>query len=791
MSSQRRVPLAIFNPIRFDARVRLSLFLLTAVLGAALPAPELLAQSKQGLWKPPIALSTNISVWRGDRIKVTLRGFQGNNPVEFAIARAPSHGSLSGIVQPDPDRVADSTDGFVIYTHDNSDESVTDEFTFRARGVRGGGVSAPAKVRINIMDRPPVLAAPAVLDFRAAAGESMTRSLGLTNAGGAILQIDCRAKPPFEIIGAQNIELPRGASTNVLVRYAPKTAGEEVREAIVPGINDSTGAQVVLRGESLAPFDIAAASGEFLLEGKARMASFTLVSRAAETQEVTITAEPRGLADVPSTVRLEPGASLPLEVRIPPERKGERREVALAITTPFHRRDIAIAAPPVPASLELLTKDLNFTEGRRNAVVSVTNSGGVAGTFRLSPVPGLTFAAGGSLDAREFTVAPDSKTDVELILDTPPHAEPPTELPVQLGGENESVAIVAPPPVAAPSPTIAPTFSPTPTPAPPKPWKLNKDVRVSDQKAALSQLEWRTSIGSWQEPALEVFRDGRWSRYSPPAPPRGIIESIGDYLSGFFASIVGTRDLASTGQEPPPEAEWITMPVDDSTAGNRDLLWRVTAQKGKTGQREPASQTFSIDWDGKKLERAEESAVPAAPPTPAAGTPMPTASPAPTLGSRPIAPALKVESARADPRRDSATVQVIFPRDPEANGYRLEHGFNPTFLDKTTGLPYAGDFRAVPHPTAKANVVGTADTEHEGRELTILAATIDGLKAGTSTTWRVVTMADGKDRWPTGEFIVSTLPPWRFPWRQAMLVAAFVALAAVLYLRWRINRAPR
>jgi hypothetical protein len=163
---------------------------------------------------------------------------------------------------------------------------------------------------------------------------------------------------------------------------------------------------------------------------------------------------------------------------------------------------------------------------------------------------------------------------------------------------------------------------------------------------------------------------------------------------------------------------------------------------------------------------------------------------APTIGTRPIAPALKVENARSEARRDSATVQVIFPRDPEANGYRLEHGFNPTLLDKTTGLPYPGDFRVAPHPTAQATVAGMANTEHEGRELTVLLATIEGLDPGTSTTWRVVTMADGKDRWPTGEFIVSTLPPWRFPWRQAMLVAAFVALAAVLYLRWRINRAP-
>jgi inorganic pyrophosphatase len=150
-----------------------------------------------------------------------------------------------------------------------------------------------------------------------------------------------------------------------------------------------------------------------------------------------------------------------------------------------------------------------------------------------------------------------------------------------------------------------------------------------------------------------------------------------------------------------------------------------------------------------------------------------------------------VESAQADRQRNSATIQVVFSRDPKANGYRLEHGFNPVLQDPDTGLFYPGDFRVAPHPTAKATVVGTANTEHEGRELTVLVATIEELDPGTSTTWRVVTMADGQDRWPTGEFIVSTLPPWQFPWRQAMLVAALIALAAVLYLRWRLHRVPR
>lgn len=774
--------------------MRLPLFLLTAALGAVLPSPALLAQSKKTIWKPPIAVATNVSVWRGDRINITLRGFQANNPIAYEIARQPRHGRLAPIVQPNPDRVSVSTDGSVVYAHDNSDDSTTDEFTFRARGVRGGGVSAPAKVSITIMDRPPVLTAPAVLDFEAAAGETMTRSLGLTNAGGGILQIEARAKPPFAILGDKFIELPRGAATNVLVRYAPTSAGEEVRETIRPGINDSTGAQIVLRGASVAPFDIITTSQEFTLDRKARVSSVTLLSRAAEAQEVTITADPAGMVEVPPVVQLAPGASIPVELRIPPEGKGERRDIEVTFATPFHRREVALTAPPVPASLDLVTTELNFTDSQRKAVISVTNSGGVAGGFRLTPVPGLNFAAGGSLDAREFTVGPDAQTDVEIVFDSPRDAAPPTELFVELGGLTKSIAIVAPPPVPQPSPTATPKFSPTPTP-PPKPWKLNKDVRIAEQAAPSARLEWRPSIDPWRDPRLEVFAEGRWSGYSPPPPPRGIIEIVGDYFSDFFRKLIPINDTAPTGEEVPVEEEWIGEAIDESTAGNRALFWRLTAEKGKPAQRATVSQTFVIDWSAKRLERAQDPAAadaipPGTPPPVVAATPTPDTTGPSVPVTRRIAPALKVENARADPRRDSATVQVIFPRDPEANGYRLEHGFNTTLLDEATGLPYAGDFRVVPHPTAKATVVGMANTEYEGRELTVLVATIEGLNPGTSTTWRIVTMADGKDRWPTGEFIVSTLPPWQFPWRKALLIAAFIALAGVLYLRWRINRAP-
>ena len=764
--------------------MRLNRLLLAAALAAALPPAPGAAQSGKTIWKPPIAVGTNVSVWRGERIQINLRGFHGNNPVEYTIDRNPRHGSLSPITQPDPDRVARSTDGSLVYAHDNSQDSGADEFTFRARGLRGG-LSAPAAVRITVMDRPPVLAAPSVLDFTAAAGEVMTRSLGLTNAGGGVLELECRAKPPFEILGGEFIELDRGQATNILVRYAPTTVGQIDRQGIRLGVNDSTGAQITLRGESFAPFEVSAPANDFVLADQARKATVVLQSRGSEAQEVTITIEPAGLIEVDSPVSLPPGGSVDIPLVIPAERKGERQEVTAIFSTASHRQDILLIAPPIPPALAVQTDTLDFMDARAELVI--TNSGGVRGSFRINPVAGLAFEEGGILDAREFEVEPGNVKTIALRLDLAQSQEPPTQLNVDLGiGEPQRIPILAP----APTPTPEPSPSvPRPSPPPPqvaKPWKLNRDIRWTESAETPNTIEWKTTKQGWREPRLEIVNDGSVTPYEPPAPPRGWMDQIGDTISGWFSSLVPRQPQPTGEEEAPVPQEWKSETLDGTAAQDTSRRWVLTAFKENSGAREPVSDVFHLDSANRTLKADAE---PLPVPTPVAKATPATPTSAPTTGTRRITPALKLEDARANAERDTATVRIIFPRDAEANSYRLEHGFNPTLLDPVTKLPYPGDFQPVPHP-ATVQIQGTSDLEHEGKKLTVLYASIEGLTPGTSTTWRAVTMADGKDRWPTGEFIVTTLPPWRFPWRNAFLVAAFIGLAVVLYLRWRLNRRP-
>ena len=776
MAPQRRVPLAIFNPIRFDARVRPNRPLLAAALGAALSASAA-GQSGQNLWKPPVAAGTNVSVWHGDRVGIALRGFHGNNPVEYVIDRPPRHGRLSPVLQPDPDRVSLSTDGSVTYVHDGAEDGTKDEFTFRVRGLRGG-LSSPATVRLDIRDRPPVMLAPAALEFEAAAGESMTLPLKLGNAGGGVLSVENRAEPPFEILGPPRFALARGQSTNLTVRYTPASPGQSERQVLRLGVNDSAGTQTVLLGRSHAPFEVTAERPEFTLAGRSREARLVLQSRAGLPQDIKVEVEPPDFVVTESRVALGPGTARTLELRIPEERKGARRDVKVTFTTPVHRGEVSLAAPPVPADLKVLTTALDFTRSPE-AGVTVTNAGGVPGRFRIEPAAGLRLSGGNSLDSREFTVAPDSVETVMLQLDAGRKAVRPGLVMVNLGpGAPVRLAVEAPPPAAENvairgEPAEPPPITPPPAP---RPWKLNRDVRIAGNATAPHRLEWRTAGEGWHGIHLEFMEDGVWSEYTPPPPPRGWIGRIGDRLTDFFRGLVRAPHDNAPRHEA-AAAEWSAGEIDAAAAGEDSRRWVLSGEREGSARREQVSDPFRIAWAENKLE--------AFPETPARVRPRAT----PGTGTRNLTPALKMESARAETQRHSARVQVIFVRDPDADTYRLEHGVNPTLQDPDTGLPYAGDFRPAPHP-AVVKILGTAELEHEGRELTALTAEIDGLDAGSASTWRIVTMAGGRDRWPTGEFVVLTKPPWRIPWRGVLLSACLAALAGVLYLRWRLGRPP-
>lgn len=736
------------------------------------------------MWKPPIVVSTNTSVWRGESVQIPLRGFQANNPVEYSIDRGPRHGSLSPIRQPDPDRVAESTDGFVTYTHDDTDDNSSDEFTFRVRGIRGGGVSAPGTVRIEIKDRPPVLEAEASLHFEAVAGEIQVREWGVTNAGGSVLRGHLKLSAPFEAAGDGTFDLPRGTSTNIAIRYAPQAAGQTHREILRPALNDAGGLRLIIQGQSTAPFAVEVESDTLTLAGHVREGNIRLRNLSRSDQEILIAAPENLPLEIPPSIRLGPEASTNIVARIPEEARSGRLEIPLGFSTAFHREERVLIAPPVPAELAVLTPDLDFRTANE-ALLRVTNSGGVPASFYMDAVPGLVFPRGLSIDGKTFPVAPGEMEEVVLRLDLRRGQEPPTGVVVHLGPERveqitvqapESAGIVPEKPAVkpAPPPPVVPEFA----------WELNRDIRIKEN--AVVVLEWRTSQSGWRTPQLEVWSDGAFVPYRDTPPPRGFFGRIGDSLTGFLRNLVPEPPAPTTGLEDALPPEWTARTLEVLDTEITTLTWRLTAQKTSSGTRRAVTAEFRIDLAADRLVPASAPGPAATPATAAKVIPPPPPSlQLPATGT--IPPALKIEDARMEAGRNTATVQLTIPKDPEADAYRLEHGVTHFQIDATTGIPHSPAFVVTPDP-GEWQILGTRGLTHEGREMTMVVAKIEGLPTDHSSLWRLVTMGDGKDRWPTSEFIVSTLPPWQMPWRKILLGAGVAVTFVLLWVRWRSRR---
>ncbi|MFM8460442.1 MAG: hypothetical protein ACKOB0_16170, partial [Chthoniobacterales bacterium] len=152
--------------------------------------------------------------------------------------------------------------------------------------------------------------------------------------------------------------------------------------------------------------------------------------------------------------------------------------------------------------------------------------------------------------------------------------------------------------------------------------------------------------------------------------------------------------------------------------------------------------------------------------------------------------ARKIEAATVIPERTRATVTLAIEEDPEISGFRLERGEIVEAMDAKTGIPTSPEFMPSKH-VGEINISAPAVADHEGKKLTVVVATIDGLQPGTATFWRLVPLSGDKELMPTDEFLVPTAPPWQFPWRGFFLGLLTALLASVLWLRHKSRKASR
>jgi len=736
------------------------LFACLAVFFAAQSADSLAKKPER---VTPKAQNVEVEVTRGGSVRIPLRGFERNlNPLTYRPLSTPQHGSLSGLEQYDgPERQGPA---YITYTHGDDENSSTDTFAFE---VKAGTtrLAGRGRVIIKIRDAAPVLAiAPELLDFGPVAlgDPPVRRVVELANVGGGVLTGFLRPTEPFALEDDGSFVLRRGEKTRIPLLFAPERTGEFVFR-IQPVAGDP--ALLILKGHSIPPLLLEVAEEIFSANpDQSRIAITVVKNQSARTRTISVDLPPESPVKAIDDFALGPGESAEITLRIPSDRKEYIPQFGIRFECDGHAELREFSAPAIPSALRIVSSpDFGEIKPRTVARASLVlrNDGGTPAEGKLLLHESITPTNG----ATAFTVPPGAELEIPLEMRLQPNQIPPVEISISFLGQEARIPVttfIAPPDSPTPTPT------PTPTP-PPKP-----DFALNYTKTAEGPaITWVEKTG-WKDFTLQHRTEdgGMWQNYQRPAPQEGLIGWLRG-LPGRIAKFLDTPiERHDPTVEPSSEAPTGQQMIEETRMA--EDAWRLMATL-EGGISIPVTEPFRIR--GNKLVALEDQ------PAPRPSTPTPPA-------VRILARETAIQSAGIKPERSGAFLQIAFARDLDIRGFRLERGAMVAPIDPKSGIPGAPEFKLIDPPGASVEILGLSEGEVEGRKLTLCAARIEGLPPGTRTWWRIVPAEPSGDLPPTSVLLVDTIPSLPFPWNTLLLGALFALLAGVLYLRWRINRAP-
>ena len=546
---------------------------------------------------PPVGDDLSVEVMRGGSVVITLKAYEGrNNPLAYEITGKPKHGKLSGFRQADENRQGFAS---VVYTHGDDEASHSDEFAFRARAVSGGGASRPIKIGVRVIDQPPRLATSQQLDFAAIAGESDVQVIGITNAGGAILEGRLEPAEPFFVEGDGGFHLGRGQSTRKTIRFSPLSAADVVPQKLFPAPADPSGI-IVLGAKAREPFAAEAGAMEQQPDGS-REGIISLTNFSASPLELSVAVQPPAAAEAPAKIRIAGKRTAEIPVRIGAGKKGGALDLQIEISSKFSSRNLAMPAPPVPPKLAVLTPQLDFRE-QNEAELQVTNSGGIAGRFVL----GLPEAILPIDRAVSFSIEPGEMRTVRLQQKDTGSAPAGGTVVVDLGVEGKiPVPVVFAEAKAAPAP--APDReSPAPTPAPSQaaimPRQINKDTRLEADPGGAARISSPCKIVNFGPMTSEKTRASLQLAVNAPPEITGYRLERCEFSAGRtpgshpgFGAIrhKGEAIAIATGSAKSGNQELtlVTVSADGLTPGT-GTFWRLVPLAGETAL--PPTEEFLL-----------------------------------------------------------------------------------------------------------------------------------------------------------------------------------------------------
>ncbi|MEI6033070.1 MAG: hypothetical protein WCS65_02165 [Verrucomicrobiae bacterium] len=256
---------------------------------------------------PPFAKSGTVSVYLTEPAEIPLSiGGRIVEPLSFLIRKPPRRGVLSGLSR------TGRTEAVVTYTPNAGAVPGEDSLTFAAQSP-DSPVSAPATVRIRLLEKPPVLLHPLALDFGTVyLGDESGQELVLKNGGGGRAGGQIQTSPPWFLSGNSTFHVPSGSEARILLVFRP-TEERAFSDRVQLGSDPM--ACVELRGIGAAPLTWPKAGLIFSPDQRAK--GFSEVAFGNQSpHERTLTFEWPEFLHAPRAITLAPGESASVKAEV-------------------------------------------------------------------------------------------------------------------------------------------------------------------------------------------------------------------------------------------------------------------------------------------------------------------------------------------------------------------------------------------------------------------------------------------------------------------------------------------
>ncbi len=358
---------------------------------------------------PPQPLRIAIKVKRDEPVEIPL-GIYGtrSQTLEFKIRVRPAAGQLS-----EPKQVGQES-AVVTYTAPADLAITKDQFSYSVRSREG--VSAPSVVQITIINEPPVLAGPALVEFgRMMAGEKGVQTIEISNAGGGLADGTIEVSAPWQIEGRKVYRLRAGEKQSVVLSINASKSGRIAGELrCTPTDSEAKAGRVIeLKADVLSPVSVR--TEQLTLENVAdsplRSGFIEVANNTQSPQTLSISAGPR--LSLPKSLTLQPQATS----RIPVELQAKdfaAVEDEILIESSAETFRLPVRAGAAPALLQVDRQEIRFPSVQAGTSaqekLTLENQGGHPAT--ISVLLETPFSAG-------FTSAvlqPGERRELQLLF---------------------------------------------------------------------------------------------------------------------------------------------------------------------------------------------------------------------------------------------------------------------------------------------------------------------------------------------------------------------------------------